>query len=138
MPKPWKPILISCAVSVLAFAILAACAPLPAAPVSPIATPSQPTLEAPMASPTPPPQTPIPSAGQLAVADLAAHLSIAVDAITVVSVEEVEWNDASLGCPKPGMMYAQVITPGHRIVLEVDGKIYEYHTGGGGIVRCQP
>ena len=25
------------------------------------------------------------------------------------------------------MMYAQVITPGYRIVLEVDGKSYEYH-----------
>jgi len=36
------------------------------------------------------------------------------------------------------MMYAQVITPGFRIVLEVDRKSYECHTGGGGIVRCQP
>jgi hypothetical protein len=81
-----------------------------------------------------------PSAGSkeqaLAVADLAQLLGIAPSAITVVSVEEVTWPDASLGCPKPGMMYAQVLTPGSRIVLEVDGKTYEYHTGRGRVVPC--
>jgi hypothetical protein len=146
MLKNRRSFLVTGVASALAFVVLAACAPLPAAPVSPIATPSQPTLEAPMSNLTPPPQAPAPSATQtprpsvrtLAVADLAAHLGIAVDAITVISVEQVEWSDASLGCAKPGQMYAQVVTPGYRIVLEAGGQTYEYHTGEGRVVRCKP
>ena len=96
--------------------------------------------------PTPTPETaasgvtpaPQPDHRDLAVADLAAKLSVDPATITVKAVEPIEWPDASLGCPQPGMMYAQVITPGYRIMLEIDGKSYEYHTGGGGIVRCQP
>ena len=137
----------------LALAALAACAPLPAVPVSPIATPpvasavpSQPVLEEPMPSTTLPPQTTVPAAtraprpseSDLAATDLAGQLGIAVDAITVRSVERVEWNDASLGCSRPGQMYAQVITPGYRIVLEAAGQSYEYHTGGGRVIRCKP
>jgi len=80
-----------------------------------------------------------PTVSDLAVADLAGQLGIAAEAITVRSVEAVEWNDASLGCAKPGRMYAQVITPGYRIVLEANGQSYEYHTGGGStVVRCNP
>ena len=99
-----------------------------------------------MPSATLPPQetTPVatralrPTVGELAVADLAKQLGIATESITVRSVEAVEWSDASLGCPEPGMMYAQVITPGYRIVLEANGQSYEYHTGSGTIVRCTP
>jgi hypothetical protein len=147
MSKLRKPFLIACAAGVLAFAALAACAPLPAAPVSPIATPNPSTVEAPLSSPTQTPQETVPatatqsaqsSAQELAAADLATHLSIATDAISVVSVEQVDWNDASLGCPEPDMMYAQVITPGYRIVLEADGQTFEYHTGSGTVKLCQP
>jgi len=92
--------------------------------------------------PIPPPETavpgatPAPQSSDPALADLAATLGIAPTTITVKVVEPVDWPDASLACPQPGMMYAQVITPGYRILLEVAGKSYEYHTGGGGIVRC--
>jgi hypothetical protein len=43
-------------------------------------------------------------------------------------VEAVDWSDTSLGCPEPGMAYAQVITPGYLIVLGAAGQTYEYHT----------
>jgi hypothetical protein len=79
-----------------------------------------------------------PIAVQLAVADAAGQLGIAADAITVLSVEAVEWGDASLGCPEPGMMYAQVVTPGYRIVLEAGGQTYEYHASTGAVIRCKP
>ena len=59
---------------------------------------------------------------------LANDLGIGVDAVKVVNVEAVEWNDGSLGCPKPGVMYLQVITPGYRVILNAQGKNYEYHT----------
>ncbi len=71
------------------------------------------------------------AAVQWAQGDLAKRLGVSVEEIKVVAVEYVKWNDASLGCPKPGMMYIQVITPGYRIVLENDGQRYEYHSAVG-------
>jgi len=65
---------------------------------------------------------------ELAKADLADRIGIDREQITVVSVKAVDWPDASLGCPEPGMLYAQVITPGYRIVLSHDGETYEYHS----------
>jgi hypothetical protein len=54
-----------------------------------------------------------------------------------VSVEENEWRDSSLGCPKPGMNYLQVITPGYKIILESQSKRYEYHSDTNRrVVRC--
>ncbi|NOZ28744.1 MAG: hypothetical protein GXP39_11930 [Chloroflexi bacterium] len=71
-----------------------------------------------------------------AVADLAERLRVTKDTIQVRSVEMVEWPDTSLGCPEPGKMYAQVITPGYRIVLEAQGKAYEYHASQNRVVYC--
>jgi hypothetical protein len=65
-----------------------------------------------------------------AVADLSERLGAEPGRIGVVSVEEVTWRDGSMGCPRPGMMYPQVLTDGTRVVLEYDGKRYEYHSGG--------
>ena len=59
--------------------------------------------------------------------------------ITVVSTEEVEWGDTSLGCPEPDGMYAQMITPGYLIVLESGDRTYNYHSGSdpeGPLVQC--
>ena len=60
-------------------------------------------------------------------ADLAARLNVAASSIVVVSSAEVEWPDGSLGCPQPGFMYPQMVTPGVLIVLQVNGQNYEYH-----------
>jgi hypothetical protein len=74
---------------------------------------------------------------RLAKEDLAQRLSLAPDDIRLVAVEPVDWSDTSLGCPQPGMMYAQVITPGFRVVLEAEGERYQYHTDRDrGIVLC--
>ena len=51
--------------------------------------------------------------------------------IAVVSAESREWRDGSLGCPKPGMTYTQVITSGYLIILEAGGRQYEFHTSTG-------
>ena len=50
----------------------------------------------------------------------------------------MEWSDASLGCPQPGMAYAQVITPGFRIALEAQGQLYQYHTDTKGQILLCP
>ncbi len=64
---------------------------------------------------------------EMAVEDLNDRLDISQKKITVVKVEATEFSDTSLGVPKPGESYAQVITPGYIIVLEVNGDHYVYH-----------
>lgn len=49
--------------------------------------------------------------------------------IEVVSAESVTWSDASMGCPAPGMMYAQVLVPGYRVILRVGDEQFDYHAG---------
>lgn len=78
------------------------------------------------------------SALTAAKADLAQQTGISVDEIKLVSMEAVEWSDASLGCPQEGFMYAQVITPGYLMILEAQGEQYEYHTDTTtNVVLCQ-
>ena len=62
------------------------------------------------------------------IADLAESLDISDEEITVVQARDIVWNDGSLGCPQPGMMYIQVLTPGFQVVLHTDGQFYDYHT----------
>ncbi|MBI2611793.1 hypothetical protein HYW54_03555 [Candidatus Gottesmanbacteria bacterium] len=72
----------------------------------------------------------------LAIEDLTETENIKKEDIKVKSIEEREWSDSSLGCPKPGYFYAQVITPGYQIVLEARQNQYTYHTSLEDIVRC--
>jgi hypothetical protein len=67
----------------------------------------------------------------MAVEDLAARLGAESESIEIVSRQEVTWPDTSAGCPKPGMMYAQVLTNGSRLILALDGKRYHYHSRNG-------
>lgn len=69
--------------------------------------------------------------------DLSNRKGVDKEEIVIVEVKAVEWPDTSLGCPEPGMMYAQVITPGYRIVLSHRGQLYEYHSDQSGrVVYC--
>jgi len=83
-------------------------------------------------------QTPVPEAAMplvnTAIQDLAQRLCVGIDEITVVHYEEVDWPDVSLGCPQPGIDYAQVITPGYQIVLTLDEKGFNYHADKAGII----
>ena len=64
----------------------------------------------------------------VAIADLARRLGIGATQVSIAKVEVVDWPDTSLGCPEPGTVYAQVVTPGYRILLLAQGQTYEYHT----------
>jgi len=57
----------------------------------------------------------------------------------VLTFDPVEWGDTSLGCPMPGLVYAQVITPGFRLVFDYQGQRNEYHTDqdGSNVVACE-
>ena len=58
---------------------------------------------------------------QRAAGFLAGELGVAAAGLEVVSVAAMTWPDASLGCPQPGMMYAQVLTPGYLVVIRGAG-----------------
>ncbi len=66
-----------------------------------------------------------------AVDDLVTRLAVTKDAIIVASAESVTWPDKGFGCPRPGLAYVQVPQDGLKIVLVVDGKPYNYHSGAG-------
>ena len=81
------------------------------------------------------PATPIPqSLIEKAKDDLAQRLSISTIQINVVDAKEVVWSNASLGCPQPGMLYADVLTPGYLILLSANGQDYEYHAAKGSVI----
>jgi hypothetical protein len=78
---------------------------------------------------------------QTAIADLRGRLTdVDIDAeIEVVSVEEVDWPDGSIGCPQPGMVYTQAIVNGTKIVLRHADTEYSYHQGGRrSVFYCPP
>ncbi len=54
------------------------------------------------------------------------------------SVETVAWSDASLGCQQAGYAYAQVVTPGWRLVFVVDGAEHAVHTDDTGRSAIRP
>jgi hypothetical protein len=74
---------------------------------------------------------------RMARTDLAKQLGIEERQVKRLSVEPRIWPDASLGCPKPDTMYAQVETPGFLIKLEALGKTYAYHSDHRHVVRCE-
>jgi hypothetical protein len=64
----------------------------------------------------------------LVVADAAQRAGVDPSQVSLVSIEAVQWPDASLGCPQSGMMYIQMITPGYRVMVAAAGVQQEYHT----------
>ena len=64
-------------------------------------------------------------------ADLARRLEVPIGDISVELEEEVTWPDASLGCPRKGMVYRQQLVNGSRLLLRVGKSVYAYHAGGG-------
>jgi len=65
-----------------------------------------------------------------AVQAAAAHLGISRDELSVDRVDDQQWPDSSLGCPQPGQLYSQIVTPGFLIVVSDGNKQLEYHTDG--------
>src|SRR5205823_1607360 len=93
--------------------VLAACGPnagaptpLPAAstPPPPPVSPVTGTLPGSNANPDPQP------AVDAALQDAATHLGVGKDQLRVDQVEVRQWPDSSLGCPRPGMLYSQIVT----------------------------
>ena len=106
--------------------------PSPTAPPTAVPTPkpaSTPTpVQLPEAAFTPVPTTKAGEAEIAARMRLLAALGMTEQALTVYSTQSLDWSNASLGCPKTGYSYAQVITPGYKITFDVEGVHYKVHT----------
>jgi len=76
------------------------------------------------------------AAAQVAIDALATELGIPKDQVLVDTVRTVEWRDSSLGCPKPGVAYLDVISPGHRVTLRVDRQVHVVHEAGNRAFVC--
>jgi hypothetical protein len=74
---------------------------------------------------------------KLAIRTLAQDLGVAEDRIVVDTIRAVDWRDSSLGCPQSDRAYLQVITPGHRITLRVDGQFHFVHEANGRAFVCR-
>jgi hypothetical protein len=66
----------------------------------------------------------------MAIADLASRLGVATGDIDPVAAVLVTWPDSSMGCPRPGMSYLQVLQDGSVIELRHADRFYRYHSGG--------
>src|ERR1051326_3086824 len=93
-------------------------------------------------APTPPPSpvaVPPESAAAVEAARQAAatHLGITADQLQASRVEAQQWPDASLGCPQPGQLYSQIVTPGYLVIVTSGNHQLEYHTDARGrVVLC--
>jgi hypothetical protein len=74
----------------------------------------------------------------LALTSLATQLNINEILLKPIDIELVNWSNASLGCPKPGYLYAQVVTAGYRITFDLNGILYKIHSNldGTHMVKC--
>lgn len=66
-----------------------------------------------------------------AIQDLSRRLGIPSGEIQAVSEKRVTWRNGSMGCPKEGMMYTQALVEGTLIILQAEGRNYQYHSGHG-------
>ena len=58
--------------------------------------------------------------------------------LVIVRAEAVVWNDGSLGCPEPGMEYAQALINGFWVVISGAGQTYDFRVGRDGNFRLCP
>ena len=56
----------------------------------------------------------------------------------ILRAEPVIWNDGSLGCPEPGMMYTQALIMGYWVVIDAAGQNYDFRVGSRGNCRLWP
>src|SRR5262249_34110278 len=83
------------------------------------------TLEEPTPTHIPVDLTPAQRAALTALED---QLGLTADQIKLVSTEAVTWPNGCLGIVRMGVLCTQAEVPGFKIILEADGKKYEFHT----------
>jgi hypothetical protein len=101
-------------------------------------------VEGPSRLPTPPEETSplqakIPQAILEPILNKAAELAkVAGEQLVMVRAESAVWNDGSLGCPEPGMMYTQALVNGYWVVIGAAGQNYDFRVDSRGNFRLCP
>lgn len=67
--------------------------------------------------------------------DAAAVASADPGDVEVVTAKAVTWNDGSLGCPEPGMMYTQALVDGYQVIVRAGDEELDYRVGTNGTFR---
>jgi len=67
-------------------------------------------------------------AQQAAITSLSATLNLPADQIKAISVQAVIWPNGCMGVQRMGVMCTSQQVPGFVIILEANGKQYEFHT----------
>jgi hypothetical protein len=87
----------------------------------------------------PPTQATTPVTGEVPTAlldsilmDLVERTGAAMEKISVIQAQAIVWNDGSLGCPQPGVMYTQALVNGYQVILEVGDQKYDYRASESG------
>ncbi len=130
--QSFKPLSWSALVLLCAALLVAACVPVPASDADQTVPPNnEPTAEAASdmdngtSDLTPEEQQLVERAQEV----VATETGVVATDLSLVSIEAMEWPDGGLGCPEPGAMYVQVITPGYQITLaDASGTIYDVRT----------
>ena len=102
----------------------------------PVASPTAPYAAAP-SSDAPTPTADEPTTGEaLSEIEAAARRLLEQEVgegdYTPISSEAMDWSDASLGCPQEGYAYAQVITPGYKLIFDRAGTSHAVHSNADG------
>ena len=59
-----------------------------------------------------------------------------INQFKIQKIERKDWPNSALGCPKSGMQYMQVITPGYLVSVNADGIAHKVHTSENHAVVC--
>lgn len=71
--------------------------------------------------------------------DLMRRTGVTEQALRLIRDQAVTWSDGSLGCPRPGEVYPQVLVPGYWIVFVLGDREFDYRADGSGRFRlCEP
>ena len=99
-------------------------------------------MQAPEPEPEPTPTSVPVSSGDgiadRALAFLAGELGAPESEITLTRTQTAAWPDTSLGCPKEGYAYAQVLTPGYRFTFSHGTTSHDVHTDEQGTSFVRP
>ena len=67
--------------------------------------------------------------------DASSTTGVPITELSVLRAEYVEWSDGSLGCPEPGVVYTQAITPGYWVEIGAGERTLDYRLGENGFFK---
>lgn len=69
------------------------------------------------------------------VEDAAGRANVGSEQLEVMRAEAVEWPDGSLGCPRPGELYVQVVVSGYWVEIAGPDQTFDYRLDESGSFR---